>query len=84
VHLRDEGLQTLPNGKIYEKARVEGRIVVTFDLDFGEIVAESAGSIVSVILFRLRNARAGHVVQALARVLAQSESDLAKRRYRRC
>jgi predicted nuclease of predicted toxin-antitoxin system len=78
VHLRDEGLQTLPNGEIYKKARVEGRIVLTFDLDFGEIVAESAGSIVSVILFRLRNARAARVMQALGEVLARCQKLTSK------
>jgi len=37
THLRDEGLQRLPNGEIFDKAITENRIVVTFDLDFGEI-----------------------------------------------
>jgi predicted nuclease of predicted toxin-antitoxin system len=39
THLRDEGLQRLPNGRIFEKAIAESRVVVTFDLDFGEIIA---------------------------------------------
>jgi predicted nuclease of predicted toxin-antitoxin system len=41
VHLRDEGLQRLSNGAIFEKAAAERRIILTFDLDFGEIVALS-------------------------------------------
>jgi hypothetical protein len=41
THLRDEGLQRLPNGEIFDKAIAESRIIVTFDLDFGEIVALS-------------------------------------------
>jgi predicted nuclease of predicted toxin-antitoxin system len=77
LHLRDEGLQTLPNGEIFQKALREERIVLTFDLDFGEIVAGSGGS-VSVILFRLRNTRADFVVQRLKIVLAQSTKDLAQ------
>ena len=51
VHLRDEGLQRTPNGEIFDKAATEGRIVLTFDLDFGEIVALSGGQRASVILF---------------------------------
>ncbi|MGH7782916.1 MAG: DUF5615 family PIN-like protein [Candidatus Binatia bacterium] len=43
THLRDEGLQRLPNGGIFEKTIDESRVVVTFDLDFGEIVALSKG-----------------------------------------
>lgn len=35
THLRDEGLQRIPNGEIFAKAIAEGRIVLTFDLDFG-------------------------------------------------
>jgi predicted nuclease of predicted toxin-antitoxin system len=42
VHLRDEGLQRLPNGDIFQKGFAEQRIVLRFDLDFGEILAESA------------------------------------------
>jgi predicted nuclease of predicted toxin-antitoxin system len=43
MHLRDEGLQTLPNGEIFQKGAREQRIVLTFDLDFGEILAASGG-----------------------------------------
>ena len=37
VHLRELGLQRLANGEIFQKAEVEQRIVLMFDLDFGEI-----------------------------------------------
>jgi predicted nuclease of predicted toxin-antitoxin system len=33
IHLRDEGLQKLPNGEIFRKAIREQRVVLTFDLD---------------------------------------------------
>jgi predicted nuclease of predicted toxin-antitoxin system len=36
THLRDEGLQRLPNGGVFEKAIAESRVVVTFDLGYGE------------------------------------------------
>jgi predicted nuclease of predicted toxin-antitoxin system len=78
VHLRDEGLQRLPNGEIFQKAAREQRIVLTFDLDFGEILAASGGQIVSVILFRLRNTRASFVIQRLDDVLKQSSADLSQ------
>ena len=38
-HLRDEGLHRMPNGEIFAKAISENRTIITFDLDFGEIVA---------------------------------------------
>ncbi|MEW6443191.1 MAG: DUF5615 family PIN-like protein [bacterium] len=37
--LREEGLQRLHNGDIFAKALSEKRIILTFDLDFGEIAA---------------------------------------------
>jgi predicted nuclease of predicted toxin-antitoxin system len=76
IHLREEGLQQLPNGEIFQKAIGEERIVLTFDLDFGEIVAGSRGGSVSVILFRLRNTRADFVVQRLKIVLERSAEQL--------
>ncbi len=72
VHLRDEGLQRMPNGEIFEKAISEGRIVLTFDLDFGEIIALSGGRRTGVVPFRLRNTRTPHVVDRLQRVLKES------------
>lgn len=72
THLRDKGLQRLPNGDIFRKALDEGRIILTFDLDFGEIVALSSGRRTSVILFRLHNTRTPHVIDRLRKVLRDS------------
>ncbi|HET6878841.1 MAG TPA: DUF5615 family PIN-like protein [Pirellulales bacterium] len=77
VHLREEGLQKLPNGDIFQKAVREQRIVLTFDLDFGEILAGCAGQLVSVILFRLHNTRTEFVIRRLGDVLMQSSNDLS-------
>jgi predicted nuclease of predicted toxin-antitoxin system len=68
-HLRDENLHRLPNGRIFAKAAAENRIVVTFDLDFGEIISLSGRRNVSAIVFRLRNTRAQHVLDRLSIVL---------------
>ena len=42
THLAGEGLQRLPDPDILAKAKDEYRIVLTFDLDFGALLA--AGS----------------------------------------
>ncbi len=76
VHLRDEGLQRLPDGEIFAKAASEARIVLTFDLDFGEIAALSQGRPAGVVLFRLHNTRTPHVIDRLAAVLAHAASTL--------
>ena len=65
VHLRDEGLQRLADSNIFDKAFSEGRVILTFDLDFGEIAALSSGRIVSVILFIFHNTRTTHVLLRL-------------------
>ena len=48
-HLGEEGLARLPNGKIFSKAIAENRVILTFDLDFGEIAALSGGRVASVV-----------------------------------
>ena len=76
VHLSDEQLHRLPNGEIFVKAEAERRIILTFDLDFGEIVASSGGRSVSVVLFRLHNTRTPHVMDRLRKVLQESAQAL--------
>lgn len=75
-HVRDEGLQRLPNGEIFHKALAEQRVILTFDLDFGEIAALAKGRTISVILFRLHNTRTPHVVERLSAVLGDSTKAL--------
>lgn len=69
VHIREEGLYRLSDKEIFKKSINEGRIILTFDLDFGEIVALSAGEAVSVILFRLHNTCTPFVIKRLENVL---------------
>ncbi len=66
----------MPNGRIFEKAAAEARVVLTFDLDFGEIVALSGGRRASVILFRLHNTRTPHEIDRLKKVLEGSAGAL--------
>lgn len=68
-HLRDEELHRSPNGEIFGKAVAENRVVLTFDLDFGEIAALTRDRKTSVVLFRLHNTRTPHVIARLAAVL---------------
>ena len=39
AHLRDEGLHRMADEDVFAKAIAEDRIILTFDLDFGEIAA---------------------------------------------
>lgn len=69
VHLREEGLERLPDDRVFAKGIAEKRTILTFDLDFGEIFALSRGKKVSVVLFRLHNTRTSNVIERLASVL---------------
>jgi predicted nuclease of predicted toxin-antitoxin system len=78
IHLRDQGLQRMPNGEIFEKAIREDCVVITFDLDFGEIAALTEGRRTSVILFRLKNTRMHNVIERLSSVIEFFAGPLAK------
>jgi predicted nuclease of predicted toxin-antitoxin system len=75
-HLGDEGLARLPNGRIFAKAITENRVVLTCDLDFGEIAAMAERPLTSVVIFRLQNTRADHVIERLSAVLEKIGPDL--------
>jgi len=75
-HLREEGLQRMSDRDIFRKAATESRILLTFDLDFGEILALSGERKASVVLFRLHNTHTPHVIERLKVALAQSKTIL--------
>src|SRR5207237_4590954 len=52
AHLRDDGLHRMADEDVFAKAIAEDRIVLTFDLDFGEIAALSRGRKASVVQHR--------------------------------
>ena len=72
THLRDQGLHRLPNGRIFEKASAEERVVLAFDLDFGQIAVQCSASRTSVILFRLVDTTNEHVFSRLQVALASA------------
>lgn len=77
VHLRDRGQITLPDREILALARGEGRIVLTFDLDFGTLLADGKTSTPSVIIFRLRDQTPAAVTPRLMLVLEACEEVLS-------
>jgi len=77
THLAELKLQRLPNGEIFEKAIKEGRIVLTFDLDFGEIISQLHGERMGVVLFRLNNTATQFVIKRLQFVLPDVQESLS-------
>jgi predicted nuclease of predicted toxin-antitoxin system len=78
IHLSEENLTTLPDADILAKARQEGRILLTHDLDFAELLAVSGESLPSVVIFRLRNMRPEHVNRYLQSVIAEHDEVLVR------
>jgi predicted nuclease of predicted toxin-antitoxin system len=76
IHLREEGLHRLPDSEILDKARREQRVVLTFDLDFGDLLAAGGGATPSVVLFRMRNQTPGSVTPRLISVLSSCRGEL--------
>jgi predicted nuclease of predicted toxin-antitoxin system len=58
VHVRTLGLQRAPDLELVERARGDGSASLTFDLDFGDILALGVLDKPSVIVFRLADERA--------------------------
>ncbi|MBW4613424.1 MAG: DUF5615 family PIN-like protein [Desmonostoc vinosum HA7617-LM4] len=76
IHLVEEGLEKLPDAEILVKARIEGRILLTVDLDFGYLLAVSGETLPSIILFRLGNESYEVINARLAEALNRFEIDL--------
>jgi predicted nuclease of predicted toxin-antitoxin system len=78
IHLREQRLQRLPDEDVFAKADGEARIIVTIDLDFGEILSFSGGKIVSTITFRVHNTRGSFLIARLDAVLPKVISYLER------
>jgi predicted nuclease of predicted toxin-antitoxin system len=76
LHLQEEGLGRLSDPMILEKAAKEGFILLTHDLDFGDLLAASGANLPSVVLFRLRNMHPEKVNFHLRAIIPPCENDL--------
>lgn len=76
IHLHDQGLDREDDPDILEKAKREGRILLTHDLDFGDLVAASGAALPSVITFRLRNMKPANVNRYLKEIVIQHQQAL--------
>ena len=70
VHVRELNMQRAVDEVVADRARAESRIVLTFDLDFGEVLALGILDRPSVVIFRLADERPESVNAHLGPVLA--------------
>lgn len=78
VHLQEQDLGRLADKDILNKAVAEGRILLTHDLDFGELLAASGSKLPSVIVFRLSDMRADNVYEHISKLIALQTDTLKK------
>ncbi len=78
VHLGEEGLQRLPDPEVWAKAVAERRVLLTCDLDFGEIIARAGGRDVILVVFRMFAVDPPRVIRRLDKILASYGAVLAQ------
>jgi predicted nuclease of predicted toxin-antitoxin system len=76
VHVRTVGMERATDSDLVARARGDSSVVVTFDLDFGDILALGVLDKPSVIICRLSDERAESVNRRLATVLAERLAEL--------
>lgn len=77
-HLSEERLHKLSDREIFYKAEKENRVVLTTDLDFGEIAVSASSTRTSVIIFRQENRTPVSVNHYLEKVIHTAKTELEK------
>lgn len=78
IHVKDVNLATATDSTIMAQAVDEERIVITADLDFGTLLAQSGNDTPGVILFRGGNYSEVEMRDLVARVLQTVKPDVLK------
>lgn len=76
VHLRDQGLAKLSDKLVLQKAQDEHRILLTFDLDFGNLMAAGGHALPSVVLFLLDDQTPAFVRTKLLELIAVRAAEM--------
>ncbi len=74
IHASAIGLEAAPDGEILERARAEGCIVITADLDYPRLLALLSADRPGLILFRGGSYSDTEMLTLLDRVLTQSDA----------
>ena len=76
VHAGDIGLAAAPDALIIERARDEGRTIVTLDADFHALIALVGGSGPSVIRIREQGLKGPDLASVVAETVGLCQADL--------
>lgn len=75
IHALDLGLAQAPDDQILQRARMEGQIIITADLDYPRLLALSAADSPPIILFRGGNYSETEMLSLLASVLRKIDAN---------
>ncbi|MBS1531902.1 MAG: DUF5615 family PIN-like protein [Bacteroidetes bacterium] len=78
IHLSDEGLNKLSDTQIIEKAVSENRIILTADVDFGQLLAFKRSSPTSVIQFRIFDLTPENIIPKLELIFDRFLEELSR------
>jgi predicted nuclease of predicted toxin-antitoxin system len=78
VHLFDHDMHKFSDLEILNYARIENRIILTHDLDFGRLMALSGTKLPSIVIFRLKNMKPDNVNRYCDRIIFRFEDTLKK------
>ncbi|MCA2212814.1 DUF5615 family PIN-like protein [Jidongwangia harbinensis] len=78
VHVTDCELAGEPDERVLARAVGDGRVLLSADTDFGELLARSGAGTPSVVLFRRSDRSATSLSAVLLANLPEFEDDLAK------
>ena len=76
IHLSDEGLHTMEDDLILNKAESENRIILTADMDFGKILAFTKSTSISVIQFRIFDLSPDNIISKINTVFDKFSEQL--------
>ena len=65
IHVRDFDLRTSPDEDVFAAALGAGRVIISADTDFGELLAASNAAGPSIVLLRRQAQRRAHEIAAL-------------------
>ena len=77
VHLRELGLGALPDREVFALAPADDRVVITFDLEFGDLAGAAGGAGPGVVLLRLRSPRQAHLRERVRIAFTMAETAVA-------
>ncbi|MGQ9555878.1 MAG: DUF5615 family PIN-like protein, partial [Anaerolineae bacterium] len=75
-HVADIGMASASDEAIVREAKQQGELIITHDLDYGNLLAFSGDSAPSVVIVRLRNTQPQRLLARIASVLAVAERPL--------